>query len=40
MELQANDECRILNTSGGNRGFHRNTNANDRYTSLSVYLIG
>ena len=37
---QANDVCRILNVSGGNRGFHRNTNANDRYTSLSVYLIG
>ena len=31
---------RILNVSGGNRGFHRNTNANDRYTSLSGYLIG
>ena len=33
-------QYRILNVSGGNRGFHRNTNANDRYTSLSVYLIG
>ena len=40
MELQANDECRIVNSSGGNRGFHRNTDATDRYTSLSVYLIG
>jgi len=40
MELQTGDVCRILNVSGGNRGFHRNTNANDRYTSLSVYLVG
>ena len=40
VELQVNDVCRILNTSGGDRGFHRNTDATDRYTSLSVYLIG
>ena len=40
VQLSANDVCRILNTSGGNRGFHRNTDATDRYTSLSVYLIG
>ena len=40
MELQANDECRIVNASGGNRGFHRNRGATDRYTSLSVYLVG
>ena len=40
MELQANDECRIVNASGGNRGFHRNRGASNRYTSLSVYLVG
>ena len=40
MELQVNDECRIVNSSGGNRGFHRNRGATDRYTSLSVYLVG
>ena len=40
LPLSASDACRILNYSGANRGFHRNTNANDRYTALSVYLIG
>jgi len=40
MELTAGNVCRILNTSGGNRGFHRNQLDQDRYTALSVYLIG
>ena len=40
LQLSANDVCRIVNSSGGARGFHRNTNATDRYSALSVYLIG
>ena len=40
LQLTANDECRIINASGSNRGFHRNTDATDRYSALSVYLIG
>ena len=40
LQLSANDACRIINASGGARGFHRNTNENDRYSALSVYLLG
>ena len=40
LQLTANDACRIVNSSGGARGFHRNTDATDRYSQLSVYLIG
>ena len=40
LQLNANDACRIINASGGARGFHRNTDATDRYSALSVYLIG
>ena len=40
LQLSTNDACRIVNSSGGARGFHRNTDATDRYTALSVYLIG
>ena len=40
LQLSANDACRIINASGGARGFHRNTDATDRYSALSVYLIG
>jgi len=40
IAFTAGDECRILNCSGNTNAYHRNNNANDRYTALSVYLIG
>ena len=40
LQLTATNECRIINSSGAARGFHRNTDATDRYSALSVYLIG
>ena len=39
IPLNANGTFQIRNTSGGSYNIHRNTDATDRYTSLSVYLI-
>ena len=40
MELSANDTIQFINTSGYNLGVHRNTDATDRYTAVSMYLVG
>ena len=40
MPFTANDQISVYNTVGNNLGIHRNTNATDRYTMISVYLIG
>ena len=40
MPFTANDQISVFNTIGNNLGIHRNTGATDRYTMISVYLIG
>ena len=39
IPLNASATFQIRNTSGASHNIHRNTDATDRYTSLSVYLI-
>ena len=40
MPFTANDQISFRNTTGNNLGIHRNTDATDRYTMVSMYLIG
>jgi len=40
MPFTAGDVIDFRNTTGNNLGIHRNTNADDRYTMASIYLIG
>jgi len=40
MPFTVNDQISVFNTVGNNLGIHRNTGATDRYTMISVYLIG
>ena len=40
MPFTANDQISLRNTTGNNLGIHRNTDATDRYTMVSMYLIG
>ncbi len=40
MPFTAGDVIDFRNTTGNNLGIHRNTNATDRYTMASIYLIG
>lgn len=40
MPFTANDQISVYNTVGNNLGIHRNSGATDRYTMISMYLIG
>ena len=40
MPFTASDQISVFNTVGNNLGIHRNAAASDRYTMLSMHLIG
>ena len=40
MPFSANDQISFRNTVGGNLAIHRNTGQTDRYTMVSMFLIG